>query len=292
MLVGPTFATGTVVFSCPACASTDKVEVQAGTLVTNANSLGYATQAAATVTRAHTATVAVSATATGASWNTGKATITGISNPPTLKLHVTNPAAIAGGSDVHPAQVIQQSDLDAARSTLETKITAALGVALKAKATQMTYVADGPPAFTVISDHKVGDQASTFTMTMTGSVGATAFSDSDARALMRSALAAQIPTGQQLTSDPLDITWETQKAGPNGAVTVKGSAVGYIAPTLSTNKLRAGIRGVNRAEARRSLERSVPGSTAEIQISPFEVPWLPLIAEHISITVLVQPAGR
>ncbi|MEA2655169.1 MAG: hypothetical protein QOI23_534, partial [Chloroflexota bacterium] len=166
MLVGPTFATGKVVFSCPACASTARVEVQAGTLVTNANSLGYATQAVATITRAHTATVAVSATATGASWNTGKATITGISNPPSLKLHVTNPSAILGGSDVHPAQVIQQSDLDAARSALETKVTAALGVALKAKATQMTYIADGPPAFTVISDHKVGDQASTFTMTM------------------------------------------------------------------------------------------------------------------------------
>jgi len=188
--------------------------------------------------------------------------------------------------------VIQQSDFDSTRSALEAKVTAALGVALEAKAVQMTYIADGPPAFTVISDHKIGDQVGTFTMTMTGTIGATAFSDSDARALMRSALAAQVPSGQQLTSDPIDITWETQKAGPNGAVTVKGSAVGYVAPTLSTNNLRARIRGFNPADARRSLERTVPGSTAEIRISPFDVPWLPLIAEHISITVLVQPAGR
>jgi hypothetical protein len=291
-LVGPTFATGRVVFSCPACASSVKVEVQAGTLVTNINSLGYATLAAATVTRARPATVAVRATSTGASWNTGKATITATDNPSTRNLRVTNPSAITGGSDVHPAQVIQQSDFDAARSALETKVTAALGVALKTTAVQMTYIADGPPAFTVISDRKVGDQVSTFTMTMTGTIGATAFSDSDARALMRSALAAKVPPGQQLTSDPVDITWETQKAGAHGAVTVKGSAVGYVAPTLSTNSLRAGIRGFNPAEARKSLERAVPGSTAEIQISPFEVPWLPLIAEHISITVLVRPAGR
>jgi baseplate J-like protein len=292
ILVGPTFATGRVVFSCAACGSTDRVEVQAGTIVTNVNSLSYATLAAASVTRARPATVAVRATSTGASWNTGKATVTGINNSPATQLHVTNPSAIVGGSDVHPAQAIQQSDFDAARSALETKVTAALGLALKAKAVEMTYIADGPPVFTVISDRKVGDQVSTFTMTMTGTIGATAFSDSDARALMRSALAAQVPAGQQLTSDPVDITWETQKAGANGGVTVKGSAVGYIAPTLSTNTLRAGIRGFNPAQARRSLERAVPGSSAEIQISPFEVPWLPLIAEHISITVLVQPPGR
>ncbi|HEY8633629.1 MAG TPA: baseplate J/gp47 family protein [Candidatus Dormibacteraeota bacterium] len=292
VLVVPTFATGRVVFSCAGCGSSVIVEVQTGTLVTNINSLGYATLGAATVTRTRQATVAVRATATGSAWNTGKATITGIDNSPNNNLRVTNPSAISGGSDVHPAQAIQQTDFDAVRSALALKVTAALGVALKAKAVQMTYIADGPPSLTVISDHKVGDQVPTFTMTMTGTIGATAFSDSDARALMSSALAAQVPPGQQLTTDPVDITWEAQQAGPNGAVTVKGSAVGYVAPTVSTNTLRATIRGFNPADARRSLERAVPGSTAEIRISPFEVPWLPLIAEHISITVLVQPAGR
>ncbi len=289
--VGPTFATGRVVFSCTHCASGVRVQVAEGTLVSNTRSLGYATQAAATVTRTRPATVAVRATSTGSSWNTAKATITGIENSPNRNLQVTNPSAISGGADIHPAQVIQQSDFDFVRLALTGTVTNALDAALKAKAVQMTYIADGSPLLTVTSDHKVGDQASSFTMTMTGILGATAFSDNDTRALMRTALEAKVPSGQQLTNDPIEITWQVQRAGPNGAVTVNGSAVGYVSPTLSTNTLRTRIRGFSPAEARKSLERTVPGSTTEIQISPVEVPWLPLIAEHISITVLVEPAS-
>jgi hypothetical protein len=289
--VGPTFASGRVVFSCTRCASGTRVQIAEGTLVNNTRSLGYATQAAATVTRTRSATVAVRATTTGSSWNTAKATITGIDSSPNRNLHVTNPSAISGGTDIHPAPVIQQSDFDAVRTGLEAAISDSLNAALKAKAIQMTYIADGSPQLTVTSDHKVGDQASSFTMTMTGTLGATAFSDNDTRALMRTALEAKVPTGQHLTDDPIDITWQVQRAGPNGAVSVNGSAVGYIAPTVSINTLRARIRGFSPAEARKSLERTVPGSTTEIQISPVDVPWLPLISDHISITVLVQPAS-
>jgi hypothetical protein len=288
--VGPTFATGKVVFSCTRCASGVTVQVTEGTLVSNAQSFTYATQAAASVTRARSATVAVRATATGADSNTAKGTVTVIESSPNPNLRVTNPSAITGGTDVHTAQVVQQSDLDAVRATLAPTVTNALDVALKAKAVQMTYIVDGPPVLTETTDHKVGDQVNTFKMTMTGTIGATAFSDNDARALMRRALEAKVPSGQQLTDDPIAISWQVLRAGPNGAVTVNGTVAGYIAPTVSTSSLRLRIRGFSPAEARKLLERAVPGSTVEIQTSPASVPWLPLIAEHISITVVVQPA--
>jgi hypothetical protein len=290
--VGPTFATGRVMFSCTRCASGVKVRVTEGTLVTNSKSLGYATQAAATVTRTHSATVAVRATATGASWNTAKGTITRIDSTPSRNLRVTNPSAISGGADIHPAPVIQQSDFDAVRTELAGTISDALDVALKAKAVQMTYIADGAPVLTVITDHKVGDQVNSFKMTMTGVIGATAFSDNDARALMRTALEAKVPMGQQLTADPIAITWQVQRAGPNGEVTVNGTAVGYVAPALSISTLRARIRGFSPNEARKTLERVVPGATVEIRIAPVPLPWMPLIAEHISITVIEQPTGQ
>jgi hypothetical protein len=33
----------------------------------------------------------------------------------------------------------------------------------------------------------------------------------------------------------------------------------------------------------------VPGSSVEIRISPLAVPWLPLFADHIYVTVQVRP---
>ena len=286
-LVGPTFATGKVTFSCTSC----NLTVDAGTLVTNSKSLGYATQAAANVTRTHPATVAVRATATGAAWNTAAGTIKTFSDSnPFPGVRVTNSAAIAGGADERTALLIQPADLEAVRVALAAKVTEALGAALKAKAVEMTYIADGPPNLTVISDHKVGEEVRTFTVTMTGTLGATAFSDNDARALMRTALEAKVPSGQQLTNDPVDITWQVER-NPNGGLTVNGTVTGYVSPTLSTSTLRARIRGLSPTEARKALERAVPGSTVEIQTTPMAVPWLPLFAEHISVTVEVRPAG-
>jgi hypothetical protein len=288
--IGPTYATGQVVFSCPSPACASPLTIEAGTLVTTERLLGYATQATATVTRTQSATVAVRATASGASWNTAQHTITVINNLPDANLHVTNALPIRGGTDARTAQVIQQSDWDAVRSALETRVADALDLALKAKAIQMSYIANGPPALTVTSNHKVGEMVSSFVITMTGTIGATAFSDSDAQALIRAVFEAKIPPGKQLTSDPIEITWQILQTSPNGDLSVNGTALGYVAPELSTDTLRARIRGLSSADARKSLQRDVPGSTVEIRISPVAIPWLPLIEEHITVTVVVQPA--
>ena len=129
-------------------------------------------------------------------------------------------------------------------------------------------------------------------MTMTGAVGATAFSDSQATSLIRAALDAKIPAGQQLTSDSVQITWQILQTSPNGDVTVNGTALGFITPKVSTDTLRARVRGLSPSEARKALERAVPGSSVEIRITPVAVPWLPLVAEHIAITVVVKPLGQ
>ena len=288
VFVAATFASGSVVFTCSTSSCPAQFTVAAGTLVTTSKSLGYATQAAGVVTRTNPATVGVRATATGASWNTAPGTVTVIPQSQySSDLHVTNPAAIAGGADATSKPVIQQSDFDSVRTTLTAQVNDALGVALKAKAYQMSFIADGPPVLTVISDHKVGDAVPAFTITITGTLGATAFADDEAKALMRTALDAKVPAGQQLTNDPIQYTWQIQRT-PNAGLTVNGTAVGYISPTISTNALRSRIRGLNVTDARKSIEHSVPGSQVEIHISPVAVPWLPLVAEHIMITVQVQ----
>lgn len=288
--VAPTYAAGQVLFSCssPKCTG---FTVEAGTLVTTSVSLGYSTQAEAVVTGTRSATVAVRATAPGASWNTAAGTVTIINNIPGSELRVTNPAAITGGTDPRTTQIIQQSDFDSVREALATKVSDALDSALMAKAVQMSYIANGPPVLTVTSNHRVGDAAASFTIIMTGTLGATAFSNSDAQALIRAALDAKIPAGQQLTSDSIQITWQILQTSPNGDITVNGTALGFIAPKLSTDSLRARIRGLSPGDARKSLERAVPGSSVDIHIAPLALPWLPLVVEHITVTVVVEPAA-
>ncbi|HZK74106.1 MAG TPA: hypothetical protein VFD88_08905 [Clostridia bacterium] len=108
---------------------------------------------------------------------------------------------------------------------------------------------------------------------------------------MRAAFEAKVPQGQHLTNDSIQVTWKATGANANGDVTLAGTVVRFVSPKVSTNALRAQIRGLSPAEARKRLERDVPGSKAMISISPVAVPWLPLIADHISLTVLVRPAG-
>jgi len=293
VFIEPKFATGRVTFkyTCQTNCVTSRFALSAGTLVTSASLLGYATQAVAVIQPpAWTTTVAVRATSPGTAWNTGKNTITAINDNPTPDLHVSNPAAIVGGTDGRSAQVIQQSDWDAVVNQLTPMVTDALDLALRDKVPDMSFINNGPPLMTVTSNHRVGDTTRTFTITMTGRVGATAFSNTDAVRLIRSALDAKIPPGQELTRDSVQITWQILQTSPNGDITVNGTALGYISPKLSTDTLRARIRGLSPAEARKSLERAVPGSAVEIRLSPAVLLWLPLIAEHINVTIAVLPA--
>jgi hypothetical protein len=292
VVTNPTYAAGQVVFSCsPACKQAP-VTLPQGTLVTSAKSLGYTTQAAVmiTTTTGSSASVAVRATAPGAAWNADANTLTTIASSPDPNLHVTNAAAITGGANPRSAQVIQQSDFDMVRNALTVKINDELAVALKFNAHGMSFVADATPVINITSDHGVGDETPTFTITMTGTSGAVAFSDSEAKTLIRSALQAKIPAGDELTSDPIQAVYQVGQTNANGDVSIIGKASGFAIPRLSQPSLRSQIRGLTPAQAATSLQRTAPGSLIEIRISPSAMPWLPVVADHITLTVVVEQA--
>jgi hypothetical protein len=292
VVTNPIYASGQVVFSCsPACKQAP-LTIPQGTLITTAKSLGYSTQAAAmiTTTTGSSAPVAVRATAPGAAWNADSNTLTTVANSPDPNLHVTNSAAITGGANPRSAQVIQQSDFDAVRNALTVKVNDELAVALKFNAHGMSFVADGVPVINLTSDHNVGDETPTFTITMTGTSGAVAYSDSQAEALLRSALQAKIPEGDELTDDPIQAVFQIGQPNANGDVSLIGKASGFAIPKLSQQSLRSQIRGLTPAQAARSLQHTAPGSVIEIRISPSAMPWLPVVADHISLTVVVEKA--
>ena len=292
VLTNPTYAVGQVVFTCaPACKQAP-FTIPQGSLVATANALGYTTQAAAEIltVSGQSAPVAVRATAAGASWNAAPNTVTTIANSPDANLHVTNPTPMTGGTNPHSAQIIQQSDFDAVRNALTVKVNDELTAALKFNAHGMTYVADGVPVINLMSDHNVGDETPTFTITMTGTQAAIAFSESQALALMRSALEAKIPASEVLTNDPIEAVYQVGQANANGDVSVDAKASGFAIPKLSQQSLRSQIRGLTPAQAARSLQRTAPGSLIEIRISPPAMPWLPVVPDHISITIVVELA--
>ena len=290
-----TYASGYVRFTynCTTQCVNPAVVMPAGTIVTKTGSLGYATQDVATIKSATgTVLVAVRAAGLGASWNTAPDTLTTIAgnNPYGHDLTVTNPSAIAGGADARSAQVIQQSDYDAVRSALTDKVNRELGAALFATAPGTDYVGDPWPVITVTSDHAVGDETPSFTIKMSATEGATAFSESQADAIMLAALKAKVPAREELTNDSVQYIYQANQVALNADVVVTGKADGFVVPKLTPQSLRSQIRGLSPAEAARSLQRTAPGSRVEIHVSPAAFLWLPIFADHISLTVVVEPA--
>ena len=287
-VVPPAYAGGQVSFMCNPCASSP-VAIAQGTVVSTAAKVHYATLARVQVSNtAKSALVDIRALVPGVGGNVALNTVTVIDTAIT-NVTVNNPKPITGGVDATTVQVVHQSDIDLARFALTTKITQDLNAALGAQAGGLSFAADGSPALVVTNDHQVGDKVSTFTMTMTATVGAVAFSESQADALMRTTLNQKIPKGFQLTTSPIQTNYVVQHSGANGDVTLKGSATAAIVPNVSATDLKARIKGMRVDAARKQLEQSAPGATIDISVKP-SVPWLPLVQDHISLTIVIQPS--
>lgn len=288
--IPPAYASGQVVFSCsPACPT--GTALPKGTIVATAKNVQFQTMGTVVVPASGpSGQVPIRASQGGAAGNTAASTITVVSGQHSPSLHVTNPSPTTGGADARTEQSIQQSDFDTVANALTTKVTDELTAALKSKAVGMTYVADGPPTLNLTSDYTVGDKTPIFHIKIAGSLSAIAFSEVEARGLLRSALEQKVPTGFELTQDAIQTNYQILRVSSKGDVAISGSAVGFIAPTLETTKLTAQIRGMSLADARRHLQRAAPGSQVEITTRPGAVYWLPLITKHITLTVVVQPA--
>lgn len=303
--VGAAYASGFVRFTynCTTNCVNPAAYIPAGTIVTNAGSFGYATQGDATINGSTgTASVAVRATGLGANWNSAPETLTTIASDNRYghDLTVTNPAEISGGADGRLAQVIQQSDYDVVRNALTAKVNNELGAALFASSQGRLYSGDSQVAYSVTSDHGVGDETPTFTIKMTGTVGASAYSESQANVILLAALDAKVPPGYELTKDRVQIIFHgRQVAVPSldvmdtgTDVLVTGQVDAFVIPALSPESVRSQIKGLSPDSAARSLRSRAPGSRVEIRVSPAAMPWLPFIADHIAVTVVVEPARR
>jgi baseplate J-like protein len=284
----PAYATGVVLFTCAPCPS----EIPVGTVVKTASGTAYQTLVRGPMASSSSSSVSVLVRAMlqGKAGNTAANTVTVI-DPAIANTKVQNPQPITGGADASTSHVIQPSDFEQVQSALVARVALDLNASLQAQAEGLNYLVDGQPTFKVDSDHKIGDQVTSFTMTITGSLTATAFSQGKADALMRAALDQKLPRGFKLTSDPLVISYQVQRQ-PNtsGDVAINGIAIGVVVPSATADELKARIKGLRVDAARHQLEQLAPGTTVDIIVKP-AVPWLPVIQDHITVTLDIEPAA-
>jgi hypothetical protein len=282
-----TYATGQVVFTWPdACGPPCyvRLRVPPGSTLSTAGGLHYTTQADVWWSPPTSSPVTVKAIAPGPTWNTGPGTITEfVGNFGDMT--VTNPNAVSGGTN-RTTQIVQQSDYDAVRSALEGSVAFKLRGAMLGKARGMNIAIGTPPSWKLKSDHAVGDEAPTFTMTLNASASAAAFSDNSVRVRLADALTVIIPPNEELTADPVHTDYQVQDVSPDGHMTVTGSATGYVIPRLAEQSLRNQIASLSPRLARERVLRAVPGGTVDIRTWPIDMPWLPYIADHIDFAVV------
>jgi hypothetical protein len=106
---------------------------------------------------------------------------------------------------------------------------------------------------------------------------------------MRAALTQKVPKGYQLTADPIQTSYQADTPNANGDVTIRGSAVGVLTPNVTADQLKARIKGLRVDTARHQLELLAPGTTVDMTVKP-AVPWLPVLQDHISLTIVLQPS--
>jgi hypothetical protein len=288
--VAPAYATGQVVFTCSPCPS-NSLSIADGTTVSTAAGIHYATQGRADIVPPATSVqAAIRSLQPGTPGNTGASTVTVIDKPIT-NVKVNNPSPIVGGANATTAQVVQQSDLDRVRAALTVRVGQDLNAALAAQAGGLTFAADGQPVLNFTSDHTVGDQVATFSMTVTATLGAIAFSQSQADALMGASITQRIPKGFTLVPNSVQSSYVVQHAGANGDVTIKGSAIGVMVTNVTAAELKARIKGMRVESARKELLQITPGTAVDMSVKP-NVPWLPVLQDHITLRIVaVVPAA-
>ena len=281
-----TAAAGRVTFMCsPMTSCPNGYTVAAGTILESTAGAQYRTLTTVSFPScAPSSAVGVSALSVGAAGNAAAGTVVYGQFPGYI--HVDNALPIVGGADPRSVPVVEQSDVDAASSVLMAKVSAELGANLQAQAGGLSYLTTGAPALNVASDAHVGDNTSTFTVTVTGTIHAIAYSARAANALLRHALSHSSAAGYQMTSDPIKATYSVQT---NGEIT--GSASAYAVPRVDGTALATAVRGESPTQASSWIDHAVPGAAADIRISPIALPWLPMLSDHISVVVLIRGAG-
>ncbi len=283
------------------------VTVPKGTQVETASRIAFATTAAVTVPKAtvsgltivpSSAEVAVVAVKTGAAGNVAAGAIVNV--PPSLATalvladgQVTNKQPTTGGSHT-VTPFVQESDLNAAASELEAK----LSDSLHAKVSQQAASAGdvqlyansarmGDPAFYPSADSLLNAETATFDLSVTATGTATAASEGAIRAMAERKLTAAARSGYSIVDGTVEVSLGSATAsGADVLVAVSASAM--QAPTLDVNALKSAIKGKTAAEAKAYLTKY---GEADVSIDPFWATTVPGLDFRVDVRIVAPVAS-
>ncbi len=282
------FATGAVVFSNSASSSRPVIFPQGTHVQTGGGSgIRFVTQQPSGVVDpgASSMSVPVLAFRSGQSGNVPANSIT-VVLPLNPDYGVTNPQATFGGADPRFATVIQDSDINIAKQALVDQLAPKVQNDLNGKVAGLHLVPESLRIdSTVASDAKVGDQVTNFNITVTVTGRASAFDDAAVRKLLAGTLEGKVPTGQQLTEDPIATSYKVAAATPDGNLTLDGHAHAFARPVLNAAGIRSQIKGKSPGTARASLQHQPAVVDVLVRQQPVALPWLPLFSSRIFIRV-------
>lgn len=276
-----TFASGYVSFWCsPMTSCPNGYTVPAGTLLGSVSGAQYMTEGAASFPSCQPSSlIAIRAATAGAGGNTAAGTVLYGALP--SYIHVHNSAWIAGGYNARTVPVVQQSDIDSAATTLSARLATELQAKLRSEAGLLSYLPVGSPTFQTTTDARAGDTAPTVTVTVTGSARGVAFSTAGAKTVLSRLLQARTAEGFELTPDAITAAYSVDPS----TGTLTATASGYALPAVDAHALTVAMRGESLSQATARLEQVVPGSTVDIRVAPLAMPWLPMLADHITLVV-------
>ena len=251
----------------------------------------YATQQTGTISGpSGSTTVPIKAVAVGAVGNTDAntiSTIEGNTHPDELK--VNNPVAVSGGADARTATVVQQSDIDAAKQALLDQLNPKVEDDLNSKAKGAHLLPVGQPQVQLTTDHKVKDEASSFSVTVSVTQSGVTFDNGAVQKLLQDALRRKVPAGQELTSDRIHTSYDVAQASPDGDLTLRGHADGFAVPIFSREQLRARLKGQSPSHARALLLGQPDVVDVIVRQQPFGLPWLPFFSSRITVQIQEVP---
>lgn len=287
-------ASGTINMSAGACTGSQPADVAAGTGVTSSG-LTFITQTTATFdsktvagkcTWQSTKTIAVSAQNGGANYNIGASTFT-VAGRSDVSASSSN--AMTGGTD-DIQKILQQSDIDSAKSKLESQDMSVIKTQLQNQLSSAGYMpiaatfTAGSPKITTSAN--VGDPVENVTVTEVIEYTMAGAKQTDLQKVIASAIKDKIDTSKQSILDYGlgDASYGTPTvSGSNTVIGLQSTVV--VGPDLKTDSLVKQIAGKKSGDAT-SIIKANPGVTdVTIHYSPFWVSSMPHNESKITITI-------
>jgi len=263
------------------------LQIAIGQRLHGANGVVYAQLGETTVGNGQQATVSIKAVTSGQNGNVPAGQITGIDANQYPCLTGTNQGPTNGGTDDQKQTVIQTSDLQGARATLEQTLRQQIINQLSGGA-QKGETMVGQPQFTTdnfTTTHNVDENVPSFTATLQLSAEGDYYLKDDVDRVFTEKLAAKVPKGEQLTTNKVVDTY-TVTATPGGHIDFNGSANGYIAPQIDIEAIKTQLAGKPATQAHDLLTRLPVQRSAISQTPP--LPLMPLSASRIYIDYGVE----